>query len=126
MNDQQRQMEYANDQHDLACITLEIGTRHDDCDDTLFEAVVALMKERDVWKHESENLSAELKKADEALEANITTFLDLREERDEAREIAKESCEMLAKNGFETNYPPMPWDSDSQMNAQAKPCRAVD
>jgi hypothetical protein len=53
MNDQQRQMEYANDQHELACIKLEISTKHDDSGDTLFEAVVALMKDRDEWKEEA-------------------------------------------------------------------------
>lgn len=42
----------------------------------------------------------------------------LRRGRDEAREIAKEACAMLADNGFETNYPPMPWDSDSLHNDQ--------
>jgi hypothetical protein len=41
----------------------------------------------------------------------------------EAREIAKEACAILAENGFETNYPPMPWENadtglDSE-NAQA-------
>lgn len=33
------------------------------------------------------------------------------EDLKEARFIAKESCEMLAENGFEVNYPPMPWES---------------
>jgi len=41
----------------------------------------------------------------------------LERERDEARQIAAEACAMLADNGFETNYPPMPWDSDSSENA---------
>jgi hypothetical protein len=38
------------------------------------------------------------------------------EERDEARGIATEACAMLADNGFETNYPPLPWDSDFPQN----------
>jgi hypothetical protein len=35
----------------------------------------------------------------------------------DSRSIAAEACAMLADNGFETNYPPMPWDSDSPENA---------
>jgi hypothetical protein len=30
--------------------------------------------------------------------------------RDAARRIAKEACELLATEGYEVNYPPMPWD----------------
>ena len=47
---------------------------------------------------------------------SIEDYREVESERDEAREIAKGSCAMLAKNGFETNYPPMPWDSDSPEN----------
>lgn len=54
MTDLQRQLEYANDQHDLTCIILEITTRHDDCGNTLFETVSALIKDRDEWKKEAE------------------------------------------------------------------------
>jgi hypothetical protein len=42
-------------------------------------------KKSDVWEHEAEILREELKKADDVLERNIETFLDLREERDNAR-----------------------------------------
>jgi hypothetical protein len=35
--------------------------------------------ERNVWKHDAGKLRDELEKADEALEANISTFIDLRE-----------------------------------------------
>lgn len=28
----------------------------------------------------------------------------------EARRIAKEACELLAKEGYQVNYPPMPWE----------------
>lgn len=116
MTNQQRQIEYAIDQHDLACITLEISSCHDDCGDTLFEAVVALMKDRDdwkeeaalqsketdeareqldVWKHEAEIIRAELKKADDALEDNITTFLDLREQLTAERALVDRLGELL-------------------------------
>ena len=54
MNDLQRQLEYANDQHDLACIILEIATCHDDSGNTLLETVSALIKDRDEWKKEAE------------------------------------------------------------------------
>ena len=52
-----------------------------------------------VWKHEAEKLSDELKKADDALEANITTFLDLREERDRLAE-ALEQLMTYAPNSY--------------------------
>lgn len=84
-----------------------------------YELCGKIEQERNVWKHEAETLRAELKKADKVLEANIATFIDLREERDEARKIAKESCELLAENGFETNYPPMPWeDADTSLDLE--------
>ena len=41
------------------------------------------------------------------------------EEVKEARAIAKEACEMLADNGFETNYPPMPWEeADTSLDSE--------
>ena len=42
-----------------------------------------------VWKHESEMVRAELKKADDAFESNILTFLDLREQRDKLAEVLR-------------------------------------
>lgn len=57
------------------------------------------------------DLHARHKNALEDIEAEIA-------ERNEARKIAAEACAMLAGNGFETNYPPMPWDSDSSENAK--------
>jgi hypothetical protein len=35
-------------------------------------------------------------------------------ERDEARGIAFDACLMLSSNGFETNYPPMPWNNSAK------------
>ena len=37
----------------------------------------------------------------------------------ESRRIAKDACAMLASEGYEVNYPPMPWEADSPENAQA-------
>ena len=39
----------------------------------------------------------------------------------EARRIAKDACAMLASEGYEVNYPPMPWEADSPENSQAHP-----
>ena len=36
------------------------------------------------------------------------------EQMKEARRIATEACDLLAQNGFETNYPPMPWDTNAE------------
>ena len=69
-----------------------------------------LERERDEWRKKAVDLHARHKNALEDIEAEIA-------ERNEAREIAAEACAMLADNGFETNYPPMPWDSDSTENA---------
>jgi hypothetical protein len=46
--------------------------------DHLLDAYPAIERERDVWRHEAELLRAELAKADEAFQANLETFLDLR------------------------------------------------
>ena len=43
---------------------------------------------------------------------------DMECERDHAREIAKQACELLAENNFEVNYPPMPWDEGSPENTE--------
>ena len=68
-----------------------------------------LERERDEWRKKAVDLHARHKNALEDIEAEIA-------ERNEAREIAAEACAMLADNGFETNYPPMPWGSDSPEN----------
>ena len=60
--------------------------------------------------HELGEMTKTLDKAGDLLELMTG---DLKE----ARTIATEACALLAENGFETNYPPMPWDSDSRMNA---------
>jgi chromosome segregation ATPase len=52
-------------------------------------------KKSDVWKHEAEILREELKKADDVLESNIETFLDLREERDEWKSRFTDAVERL-------------------------------
>ena len=87
-------------------------------DDNFFPATVywrmcdlarTLERERDSWRGKAVDLHARHKNALEDIEAEIA-------ERNEAREIAAEACAMLAENGFETNYPPMPWDSDSPEN----------
>ena len=46
--------------------------------DHLLAAYPAIERERDVWRHEAELLRAELAKADEAIQANLETFLGLR------------------------------------------------
>ena len=77
----------------------------------MVELTRTLERERDAWRGKAVDLHARYKGALEDIEAEIA-------ERNEAREIAAEACGMLAENGFETNYPPMPWDSDSPENAQ--------
>ena len=42
-----------------------------------------------VWKHEAEIVRAELKKADDAFESNISTYIDLREQRDRLAEALR-------------------------------------
>ena len=38
------------------------------------------------------------------------------EDLKEARSIAKEACKMLDGEGYQVNYPPMPWEDDSSEN----------
>ncbi len=94
-------------------------------DDNFFPATVywrmcdlarTLERERDEWRGKAVDLHARHKGALEDIEAEIS-------ERNEARAIAAEACAMLADNGFETNYPPMPWDSDSPENTPDQPPR---
>lgn len=89
-------------------------------DDNFFPATVywrmcdmarTLERERDEWRGKAVDLHARHKNALEDIEAEIA-------ERNEARKIAAEAYAMLAGNGLETNYPPMPWDSDSSENAK--------
>jgi hypothetical protein len=47
--------------------------------------------------------------------ADLTAQLE--RDRDEARRIAKEACELLARKGYQVNFPPMPWE-DSEPNSQ--------
>ena len=78
-----------------------IWAKHDGLTPALAAEMLAfagkMEMERNVWKHEAGKLSDELKKADEALEANITTFLDLRAERDSARACAVELRDSLCR-----------------------------
>ena len=139
------QAEYAKGQHDLCCQELGLEPRHDREGDTLLEAITALKKDRDEWKKEAglrmgeskflhneiNLLRAELKKADEALEANITTFIDLREERDEARRIATAHRDAAKAQEIICPYHTwnLPWEDavsglDSE-NSQAQPPERV-
>jgi hypothetical protein len=77
----------------------------------MVEHARTLERERDEWRKKAVDLHARHKGALEDIEAEIA-------ERNEAREIAAKACAMLAENGFETNYPPMPWDSDSPENSK--------
>jgi len=63
------------------------------------------------------SLNRDAKDAKERYKEALQDMEEVYSERDEARRIAKEACEMLSANGFETNYPPMPWDSDFPQNA---------
>lgn len=61
----------------------EIWAKHDGLTPELAAEMLAfagtMEMERNVWKHDAGKLRDELEKADEALEANISTFIDLRE-----------------------------------------------
>jgi len=88
-----RQLKYANDQHDLACVALGISFDLEATGETLLEAVRALIKDRnewkeeadlrekgsDVWAHECDVLREQLKEDEKALENNIEIFVDLKE-----------------------------------------------
>lgn len=52
-------------------------------------------KQLNVWKNEAEVVRVELKKADEALENNIETFLDLREQLSAERTLANRLAKAL-------------------------------
>lgn len=62
-----------------------------------------------VLAHEIKLLRDQLKIADKALEENISTFIDLREERDDARRLAVEARDLLDREGYAVN--PLPWES---------------
>lgn len=105
------QIAYALNQHQLCCEYLNIPQRYDMEGGTLLETLIALEKDRDewkeeanlrekqadVWKHEIKVLRDELAKADEVLRSNISTFLDLREQVEEARACAVELRESLCR-----------------------------
>jgi septal ring factor EnvC (AmiA/AmiB activator) len=88
-----RQLKYANDQHDLACVALGISFDLEDTGETLLDAVRSLLKDRnewkeeadlrekrsDVWAHECNVLREQLKEDERCLENNIETFVDLRQ-----------------------------------------------
>jgi hypothetical protein len=65
-----------------------------------------LERERDEWRKKAVDLHARYKGALEDIEAEIAA-------RDEARRLAKEACELLDREGYQVNYPPMPWEPDS-------------
>jgi hypothetical protein len=72
----------------------------------MVELTRTLERERDEWRKKAVDLNARHKGALEDIEAEITA-------RDEARRIAKEACELLDREGYQVNYPPMPWEPDS-------------
>ena len=57
--------------------------------DTMKEEMEQLERELAVWKHEVGLLREQLAKADNALNDNILTFIDLREQRDRLAEALK-------------------------------------
>ena len=65
-------------------------------------------KELAVWKHEAEIVRAELKKADDTFESNISTYIDLREQRDRLAEALQkvvtswDDATWLDNNEFES------------------------
>lgn len=84
-------------------------------DDNFFPATIywrmcdvtrTLERERDSWRSKAVDLHARYKGALEDIETEIA-------DRNEARRIAKEACELLDREGYQVNYPPMPWEPDS-------------
>ena len=68
------------------------------------------------WLNQCAKELEDVQKRNKNMMGNIMEDIEeLRNELDEARAIATEACAMLAKNGFETNYPPMPWDDDEEI-----------
>lgn len=67
-----------------------------------------LAEELVVWKHEAEIVRAELKKADDAFESNISTYIDLRGQRDRLAEALQkvvtswDDATWLDNNEFES------------------------
>ena len=60
------------------------------------------------------NLNRDAKDAKERYKEALRDMEEIYSERDDARRIAKEACEMLSVNGFQTNYPPMPWEDEKE------------
>lgn len=71
-----------------------------------------------VLAHEIKLLRDQLKIADKALEENISTFIDLREERDDARRLAVEARDLLDREGYAVN--PLPWESSENAQVEAR------
>ena len=90
-----------------------------------YELCGKLEGERNVWKHEAETLRSELKKADEALEASIVTFIELGEERDQARACAVELRESLCRPEWSKEIV-FPWEqADPGLDSEnAEPIRS--
>lgn len=70
------------------------------------ELARTLERERDEWRKKAVDLHARHKGALEDIETEIAA-------RDEARRLAKDACELLDREGYQVNYPPMPWEPDS-------------
>lgn len=140
------QDEYAICQHDLCCQELGLEPRHDREGDTLLETVCRMKREAESiqakaleiipgygntgkstfttpiavmgrMRDEIDLLRAELKKSSEALEANITTFIDQREQIQEAREIA----EAMRRGSIQAEYfqtHPFPWETPARLDSE--------
>ena len=80
----------------------DLGCEMMDPNGTIWDYAKKLERERNgarkqlnVWKNEAEVVRVELKKADEALENNIATFLDLREQLSVERTLANRLAKAL-------------------------------
>jgi hypothetical protein len=62
-----------------------------------------LERELAIWKHEVDLLRDELAKADKALEDNISTFIDLKEQRDRLAEASLFLADVAEKNTDDTD-----------------------
>lgn len=140
------QEEYAKTQHDLCCKELGLEPRHDREGDTLLESVCRMKREAEAiqskaleiipgygntgkstfstpiavmsrLRDEIDLLRAELKKSTEALESNITTFIDQREQIQEAREIAA----AMRRGSIQAEYfktHPFPWETPASLDSE--------
>ena len=57
-------------------------------------------------------MTAHAREMEASAKAAARMLTDAWQDLKEAREIAKEACEMLDREGYQVNYPPMPWEDD--------------